>query len=126
MKIVFLLTLLLPLSVMSQTLKITGVDGSDDKLYNMAAKRGLDKNMILKVYDNSITVTIGDMSSINLKQLSSSTYRKTESGNSETITYTLTLSTTASFITSAVFKLEIVENGGKQRYGWYTITGKRF
>ena len=129
MKTTLLLTYLIiftGLAACSQSLSITAVDGSNDELYEMAAKKGLGKSMVLKVYDNSVILTIGNLSPINLKVISENTYIKTVDKTNEVENYTLRVTKTLSFITSAVLKLEISEKGGQYRRAWYSMSGKRY
>ncbi len=111
----------------SQTLKVTGVDANLDRLYQSLAKKSLGKTMVLKVYDNSVIVKIGNLQEEILKQVSPGSYSKIiKDTETETETHSLTINTTLSVVTSAEFTITIQENIRQRRMARGTITAKRF
>jgi hypothetical protein len=110
----------------SQTLKITGVDSENEKLYEKTAKRYLGKIMTLEVYDNAIRLKVNQNDEV-LKQVSPNFYKKIlKDSDTQTETITLEVNTTLSVITSATLRLIIEEKSGQKRMAISKITAKRF
>ncbi|UKJ07788.1 hypothetical protein [Solitalea lacus] len=121
-----LIILFSAISVYAQTLKVTSVNASDDKLYNRIAPRELGKELTLTIYDNSVLVKTTNGTLV-LKMVSENKYSKTESSSEkETVSFELIVNKTMSVITSANFTKYIRENGGLNRSAWYELKATRF
>lgn len=100
----------------AQTLKVTAVDASEEKIYNEVAPKALGKSMVLAIYDNSATVKVQGEDIIVLKQTSTNNYSKLEKDDEkESHTWYLAIDKTVGVITSATLKYLIKEKGGKYR-----------
>jgi hypothetical protein len=123
----FWLTIAALTSIHAQTLKVSAVDGSDNKIYKEVAKKYLGKEMILTIYDNSITMVLAGKAPVNLKKISGNDYSILESDNEyESCTFYLTIIRTVGVITSASLKYEIKEKGGSYRTASFSLIAKRF
>ncbi|HWD90324.1 MAG TPA: hypothetical protein VG367_19485 [Mucilaginibacter sp.] len=109
----------------AQTLKVSSVDASDDKVFHNEAGQYLGHNLILDVYDNSVTVKIDKHTEV-LKLIADDAYKATEENDTETYIYTLTIHKTVGVTTSADFEMRIQENKGQRRVAWLKLIAKRF
>ncbi|MBD1364439.1 hypothetical protein IDJ77_11525 [Mucilaginibacter sp. ZT4R22] len=121
-------SMLIGLTSFSQTLKITGLEASVQKLYDNHAPRTLGKSMVIAIYDNSASVKVGVEQLVYLQKVSDSVYSNTtyNTDQTESYTYSLTVTKTAFVMTSATFTWRVRQIKSPYQTANYTITGKRF
>jgi hypothetical protein len=130
-KKLFIISLFLTsnLSVKAQTLKITDVKSSDDRMYKSASD-ALGKNLLLEVYDSSVRIIIADdKKPLILKEVSKNRYfGTTEQNDNEAWKAELSIDTTIGVITSATLTVTVSEKnkGINGRSASCTLTAKRF
>lgn len=120
--------ILCSIQAFSQTkLTVTAVDASETSIYNSAAPKHLGKPFLITVYDNSVSIKVGNQSSQVLKKTSENIYvQEADRSSNETQTLTLKIVRTFSVITEAQLNIQIKEKYGRQRSAWIDITAKRF
>ncbi|MGY3215298.1 hypothetical protein [Mucilaginibacter sp. HD30] len=126
-----LLVSILILSVIaahSQTLKITDVSASDQKLWNNKTKALFGKTLVITTFDKAVRLVIPGHETMVLKQSGSDSneYKEVTDAGNETQSYILTLQTTMRVVTSATFVLRYDEKNSPYRSAALTITAKRF
>jgi len=129
MKRIALILLLLPVSIVvfAQTLKITSLEVSDPKNYNYSADKSLGKDVIIIVYDNSLSLKFPSEAAVILRQTSDNEYTRVISDNNTEIeTCTVIVNKTLSLITSAEITDRIDEKVGQHRTAWWKYIAKRF
>lgn len=126
-----ILTLVLAIAAYSigaaQTLKVTAVNATEDRLYNFAAEHFLGKSMTLTIYDNSVSVKLPGRDAIILRETSDGTYRYLyKDMDTEAQTFVLTVNKTVGVVTSAELELNVDEKGGQHRHAGWSLMAKRF
>ncbi|MDB5004932.1 MAG: hypothetical protein JWQ34_3157 [Mucilaginibacter sp.] len=111
----------------AQSLKITDVNSSNDKMYKQASE-GLGKAIIITIYDKSVKLQLpDDAKPIVLRAISANEYYDvTEESEKEKWTARLTVNKTLGVVTSALLTITVAEKGGKYQSASCTFTAKRF
>ena len=113
----------------AQTLKITDVTSSNDKMYKDVAANALGKNLVLTIYDKSVKVEPSGQKSIILREQSEDYYYDiTEENGGERWTASLTVNKSLGVVTSAVLIITVsqTDKGIMNKSASCTITAKRF
>ena len=122
----FLILTSITTASLAQTLKISGVDASDTKLYDKVSK-ALGKTLTLSFYDNSVSLNSpGESGTLNLKKSSDTEYIKQEDTNSKSSMYKLKITKTFGVITSVTLRFTYQKKHQPNETGWTTLTAKRF
>ena len=115
---------------LSQTLKITDVNCSDEKDFKQANENALGKNMVLTIYDKTVKVVIPKSKPMFLSKSSDDQYYGvTDDTKSEIWTANLIINTTLGIITSAKLIVTVTPKRGSFSFNYTescTLTAKRF
>lgn len=112
----------------AQTLKITDVQASNNKLWNDKTKALLGKKLSLTFYDRTVRIMLPDTEPLVLAKDNDDSYSGLDnlSTQNESFLWKLTTQTAVRFITKATVTLTISQLKPPYRSAVLTITAKRF